>query len=100
MPNDGGGTNLSLPVQYALQQKLNVDVIIILTDNETWHGRGHTQEMLVKYRKEINPNTKLIVFGFSSNSSTIVDPKDNLSLGIAGLDSAGPSLASDFILNG
>lgn len=93
----GGGTDLSLPVTYALERKLAVDAFIILTDSETWAGKQHTVQALHQYRQRINPRAKLIVMAAAANGGTICDPADSLSFGVAGFDAAAPQLVMDFI---
>lgn len=46
-----GGTDCALPMIYAKQQKLDVDVFIVYTDSETWFGKIHPSEALKDYRK-------------------------------------------------
>lgn len=54
---NGGGTNISLPLLYAIQEKKYFDRIIILSDNEINCGYARTCQSLVdKYRNEINSN--------------------------------------------
>ncbi|MBP7253328.1 MAG: TROVE domain-containing protein [Alphaproteobacteria bacterium] len=93
----GGGTDLSLPVTYALERKLEVDAFIILTDSETWAGKQHTVQALHQYRQRINPRAKLVVMAAAANGGTICDPADPLSFGVAGFDAAAPQLVMDFI---
>lgn len=53
----GGGTNITLPIRYALEKKIFVDRFIILSDNEINSGYGYSCQGLVdKYRREVNPN--------------------------------------------
>jgi len=93
----GGGTDLSIPVKYALDRKLKVDAIVILTDNETWAGKQHTVQALYQYRQRINPQAKLVVMATTANGGTVTDPADPLSFGVAGFDAAAPQLVMDFI---
>lgn len=93
----GGGTDLSLPVTYALKRRLHVDAIIILTDNECWAGRQHNVQALNEYRSKINPKAKLVVMATSANGGIICDPQDPLSLGVVGFDASAPQVAMDFI---
>lgn len=95
----GGGTDLSIPVAYALKNQLNVDAFIIITDNECWAGSQHNVQALQDYRRKINPKTKLIVMATSANAGVICDPKDPLSLGIVGFDAAASKIAMKFIGN-
>lgn len=93
----GGGTDLSLPILYALKKELEVDAFVILTDNETWAGHEHPIQTLHQYRSRINPYAKLIVLATSANQGTIVEPNDPLSFGVAGFDAAAPQLVAEFI---
>lgn len=65
IPANGGGTNLLLPLAHMIDDKLNVDRLIMLSDNEINHGycnsgwftRGITcQPLADKYRNEVNKN--------------------------------------------
>lgn len=91
-----GGTDCSLPMLYALENQLEVDVFTVYTDNETYAGRQHPHQALQQYRREINPNAKLVVCGMTSTNFTIADPSDAGMLDVAGFDSAVPSLLADF----
>lgn len=52
----GGGTDISLPIRYLLQNKIYVDRIIILSDNEINSGYGAVcQKYVDEYRRKINP---------------------------------------------
>lgn len=92
-----GGTDLSLPITYAFQHKLELDAFVVITDNETWAGNQHPIEALNRYRAHINPGAKLIVLACAANQGCITPPYDPLSLGIAGFDAAAPQIALDFI---
>lgn len=53
----GGGTNLSLPIYHLLDNKIYVDRIIILSDNEINYGYARVcQDLINQYRKQVNPN--------------------------------------------
>lgn len=97
MPCHGGGTDISLPITYALQKKTMLDAFVIFTDNETWAGNMHAVQALHQYRREVNPNVKLVVAALSANDGSVIDPNDPLSFGICGLDASVPQLISDFI---
>lgn len=78
-----GGTNCSLPMQYALQRKLNIDKFVVITDNETNSG-GHPSQELVKYRKAMNKNSSMVVCATSATKFSIADPNDPKQLDIVG----------------
>lgn len=92
-----GGTNCALPMIYALDRKLEVDVFVVYTDNETWAGDIHPHEALVKYRKETSINAKLIVVGMTANKFSIAPPDDPGCLDVVGFDTAAPNVMNDFI---
>lgn len=53
---NGGGTDISLPIRYLLENKIYVDRIIILSDNEINHGYGTIcQSYVEEYKRKINP---------------------------------------------
>ena len=93
----GGGTDVSLPMQDALHQRLPVDAFIIITDNETWHGHIHPFEALKLYREEMGIRAKLIVVGMTATAFTIADPDDPDQLDIVGFDLAAAKLLNKFI---
>lgn len=93
-----GGTNCALPMIYALKNKLDVDIFCIITDCETWFGDIHPTEALKKYRKQINPEAKLVVMGTASTGFTIADPNDAGMLDVVGFDSNVPVVLSEFAL--
>lgn len=93
----GGGTDCSLPMQYAMNKKLNVDAIVTWTDSETWYGRIHPAQAMREYREKFNQNAKMITVAMVANCMTIEDPNDFNALNIAGFDAATPQLINDFI---
>lgn len=91
-----GGTDCSLPMEYATRNKLDVDVFVVLTDCETWAGRSHPFQALKNYRKQANKDAKLAVMAFESNGFSIADPDDAGMMDIAGLDSNVPKVLAEF----
>lgn len=98
-----GATDCALPMRYALKHKLDVDIFVVLTDNETGSARylggcnQHPFEALKEYRKAFNPNAKLAVLAFTSTKFSIADPSDAGMLDIAGLDANVPRILTDFV---
>jgi 60 kDa SS-A/Ro ribonucleoprotein len=45
------GTDCSLPILYAMEHRLAIDLFVVLTDNETWAGTIHPDEALRQYRR-------------------------------------------------
>lgn len=94
-----GGTDCALPMYWALDNNINADVFVVLTDNDTWSGRrGHPSEALKEYRRKVNPDAKLVVIGMQATEFSIADPADPGMLDIAGFDGSTPDILHDFAL--
>lgn len=78
-----GGTDVALPISYALGRKLEFDAIVVITDNETWAGRQHPIQALRRYRETVNPAAKTVVLAATANAGSVVPDDDPLSLGCA-----------------
>jgi 60 kDa SS-A/Ro ribonucleoprotein len=91
-----GTTDCAVPMTHALQQKLEVDVFVVLTDSETYAGRIHPSQALQQYRDRMGIDAKLIVVGMVSNGFTIADPKDAGQLDVVGFDTSAPAVMADF----
>ena len=93
-----GPTDCSLPMRRAIDEGLDVDVFIVMTDSETYAGTTHPQVALENYRKHTNkPNVKLIVVGMTANCLTIADPNDRNTLNLAGFDASMPEIIAMFV---
>jgi 60 kDa SS-A/Ro ribonucleoprotein len=91
-----GGTDCSLPMRWALEQRVATDVFVIYTDSETWFGDIHPAQALRQYREQMGIPAKLIVVGMVANGFTIADPNDSGMLDVVGFDTATPHLMADF----
>lgn len=92
-----GGTDCSLPMQYALAKQIPVDVFLIITDNETWHNpQMHPCQALQKYRHLMGINAKLAVMAMTATQFSIADPNDPYQLDMVGLDTATPNVLANF----
>jgi 60 kDa SS-A/Ro ribonucleoprotein len=89
-------TDCALPMLYALEQRLAIDVFVVYTDNETLAGAIHPVEALRTYRERTGIPAKLVVAGLTSTGFTIADPNDAGTLDVVGFDSAAPTLIADF----
>ena len=53
---NGGGTDISLPIRYLLNNNVFVDRILILSDNEINYGYGSVcQSYVEEYKRKVNP---------------------------------------------
>lgn len=94
--NNFRGTDCSLPMLYALEHNIPVDVFVVITDNETWAGKEHPDSVLRRYRKQMGIDARLIVLATEASEFTIADPADPGMLDIAGFDTAVPQVISEF----
>jgi 60 kDa SS-A/Ro ribonucleoprotein len=94
----GGGTDLSLPFQWAHRQSLEVDGIVVFTDSETWAGAWrHPTQALAGYRRAVNPAARVVVASMCANGYSIGDPGDEGVLNMAGLDASLPLVVNGYI---
>jgi len=92
-----GGTDVALPMIYALKRGLEIDAFVVYTDSETWHGDIHPAQALQAYRRQTGIPAKLVVVGMVSNGFSVADPDDAGMLDVVGFDTATPALIADFI---
>lgn len=93
---NGGGTDCSLPMVWATQNNIEVDQFVVITDNETYAGRYHPAQELVKYRQKTGRPAKLCVIGMTATNFTIADPSDAGMLDVAGFSTDVPVVLAEF----
>jgi 60 kDa SS-A/Ro ribonucleoprotein len=91
-----GGTDCALPMLWAADNKVPIDVFCVYTDSETWAGDIHPVQALHAYRQKTGIGAKLVVIAMTSNGFTIADPNDAGMLDVVGFDTATPALIADF----
>jgi 60 kDa SS-A/Ro ribonucleoprotein len=94
---NGGGTDCSLPAQWALKNKVEIGGIVIQTDSETYAGSMHPFQALTNYRQALVSDLRQVVVGMTSTGFTIADPTDKLSMDVVGFDASAPNVIADFI---
>ena len=93
-----GGTDCALPMLYAIENKLAVDVFVVYTDCETRTVTVQPSAALKRYREHSGiRDAKLIVVAMTSNGFTIADPDDPGMFDMAGFDSAAPQVMREFV---
>jgi 60 kDa SS-A/Ro ribonucleoprotein len=93
-----GGTDCALPMLWAAKNKVQADVFVVYTDNETWFGNVHPFQALQEYRQKTGIAAKLVVVGMCANRFTIADPTDPGMLDVVGFDTAVPQAMREFAL--
>lgn len=91
-----GGTDCALPMLWALERKVKAELFAVYTDSETWFGKIHPSQALVRYREQTGIPARLAVVGMVSNGFTIADPNDAGMLDVVGFDTATPEIISGF----
>ena len=91
-----GGTDCAQPMLWALDNSVEIDTFVIITDNETWAGNIKPHQALNQYRKETGINAKLAVLGVEGRPFTIADPSDRGMMDFVGFDSNAPKALADF----
>ena len=91
-----GSTDVSLAVQYAINNKIEVGGFVVMTDNEVNSGR-HLPQALKEYRQRFVRDARCVMVATTVTECSCVDPQDSLCLDIAGFDPSVPSVVSNFI---
>ena len=79
-----GGTDCALPMRWAADNKVPIDMFCVYTDSETWAGDVHPVQALRAYRQKMGIGAKLVVIGMVSNEFSIADPDDAGMLDVVG----------------
>lgn len=93
----GGGTDVASPINWALENEVEADAILLYTDMQTWAGHRHPTQALRAYRDKINPEAKLVAVDMTSEATQVDDPDDPLTLGVQGFDSRTPAAIEAFL---
>lgn len=89
-------TDCSAPMRFAIENKLNIDMFQIYTDNET-NARAVPSEVLKNYRQISGiHDAKLAVVAMEVARISIADPRDPYMMDFAGFDTAVPQILSEF----
>lgn len=94
--NNFGSTDISLAIQYALDNKLDVGGFLVMTDNEGNSGR-HPALALKEYREKFVADARLVALATTATSYTVNDPNDKFGMDVVGFDPTVPSVIADFI---
>ena len=92
----GGGTDCSVPIQWAIANKVSPDLVLNITDGETWAGKEHVSQALKRLRQQSGIAVKSIAIGMTATNLTINPPDDPLCLDVAGFSADVPALVQEF----
>ena len=91
----GGGTDCSIPVGYALENKKKFDLFVMFTDGESWAG-NHAASVLKQYREQVNPDARVVYCTTAPYGTVLTDPGDVRALDIVGFDPNAAALIGEF----
>ncbi len=82
----GGGTNCAAPLRLLVQEKAKVDVVIFVSDNQSWMdalGQGQATAMMAEWSriKRVNPAAKLVCLDIQPYVETPATGEDVLNIG-------------------
>jgi 60 kDa SS-A/Ro ribonucleoprotein len=69
----GGGTDMTVPVTYALRNGIRSDVVVIFTDQQDWAGRGFLAAW-EEYRRAV-PDARAVIVGLVPYGSRVSPPE-------------------------
>jgi 60 kDa SS-A/Ro ribonucleoprotein len=99
-----GGTDASLPMQWAAQTRTEVDTFAVYTDYETWAGTMHPHEALENYRQKMGINARMQMVAVAPNEYSYWNQSHSAPasvatdlgvLDVSGFDAAVPKLLAD-----
>lgn len=93
----GSGTDCALPALMAAQMNLDVDAIVMYSDQETWAGETHPAQALEALRRKLGKPVKLANLAMAYNEYTLADQKDKNSMDFTGFDTSTPQAVSAFL---
>ena len=92
-----GGTDCVLPILYAMQHMIEVDVFVVYTDSQTWAGSCHPVQAIRAYRQHMGIGAKLVVVAMCANEVSLVGDDDAGFMNVAGFDVALPQVLAGFV---
>jgi 60 kDa SS-A/Ro ribonucleoprotein len=90
-------TDCSLPFIYCNKRNIDVDAVVIYTDNETWAGNIHPWEALDKLQQKLGHAVKCVVVGMTATKFSIARPDYPNMMDFCGMDTQTPQAISKFI---
>lgn len=96
-----GRTDCAVPMLHAIENGIETDAFVVLTDSETYaNPLIHPCQAVERYRQKTGIPARMIVASMTANPFTIADPADPLSLDVVGMDSTVPSVIAEFVRSG
>ena len=78
----GGGTNCSAPMALLNKQKAKADLVIFVSDNESWvdQGRGRGTALMAEWAafRQRNPTARLVCLDIQPNQTTQASEREDI----------------------
>ncbi len=87
-----GATDASVAYDWAIRNRVKVNIFCFWTDGESWAGARYPAQALAEYRRKLNPQAKAVYVTLVPNQISLADPQDSQSWDVAGFDPAMPRL--------
>lgn len=99
----GGGTNCSAPLKKLANQKAKVDLVVFISDNESWvdaRGSGQPTAVMTEWAriKRVNPAAKLVCLDIQPHATTQAPTREDV-LNIGGFSDAVYGVITAFAAN-
>jgi 60 kDa SS-A/Ro ribonucleoprotein len=101
----GGGTNCAIPIEHMTRQRISVDLILYISDDESWMDNyphnprlGSNMFRAWSVYKANNPSTKMVCIDVQPNTTTQVQTRPDV-LNIGGFSDKVFDIISDFVSN-
>ena len=91
----GGGTDLTLPIWWAMAMKQKPELIVMYTDSESWAGSRHIDQVWADYQKQV-PNAKLVIVMMTATNTVAIEESKNV-LQVVGFDTSVPQAIEAFV---
>jgi len=91
-----GSTDVASPINYAVENNIRADGIIIYTDHQTYAGNNYPEQAYREYLRKVNSNAKLayVSMAYNKYQSHISNP---LAMDFIGVDTSTPIAITEFL---
>lgn len=86
--NTPSGTDISAPIRWTIENEIDTDLFLCITDGQTWAGETHVTQMLQIYQKKVNHPVRFIELNTAASHVTVADTKLDNMISICGFDSS------------
>jgi 60 kDa SS-A/Ro ribonucleoprotein len=101
---NGGGTDCASPVRKMIKDKVAVDTLVLISDNQSWCGSYNAGTLITvwnEYKRVMNlPNARLVCIDLAAGSTTQAPDQAGAVLNIGGFSDAYFEVVAEFANGG